>query len=54
MAIGRIDYQKSDKHSLFGRYLVESDYNPPAYDLNQNLLSVRQRRRRPGPGIHCR
>ena len=40
MAVGRIDYQSSDKHSLFGRYLVESDYNPPAYDLNKNMLSA--------------
>ena len=40
MAVGRIDYQKSDKHSLFGRYLIEQDYNPPAYDLSKNLLSA--------------
>ena len=40
MGIGRIDYQKSDKHSIFGRYLIEQDYNPPAYDLNKNLLSA--------------
>jgi len=40
MAVGRIDFQKSDKHSIFGRYLVEHDFNPPAYDLNKNLLSA--------------
>jgi carboxypeptidase family protein len=40
MAVGRIDYQKSDKHSIFGRYLIESAVAPPAYDLNKNLLSV--------------
>jgi Carboxypeptidase regulatory-like domain/TonB dependent receptor len=40
MAVGRIDYQKSEKHSLFGRYLIESAFAPPAYDLNKNLLSV--------------
>jgi hypothetical protein len=40
MAIGRIDYQKSDKHSLFGRYLIESAFAPPAYDLNKNVLSI--------------
>src|ERR1041385_79116 len=40
MVIGRIDLQKSDKHSIFGRYLIESDYSPPPYDLNHNLLST--------------
>jgi len=40
MAIGRIDLQKSDKHSMFGRYLMEKDYSPPPYDLNHNLLST--------------
>ena len=40
MAVGRIDYQRSAKHSIFGRYLVESEFNPPAYDLNHNLLSA--------------
>jgi hypothetical protein len=40
MMIGRIDYQKSDKHSIFGRYLIEQDFNPPAYDLSKNLLSA--------------
>jgi hypothetical protein len=39
MAIGRIDYQKSDKHSLFGRYLLEHLFNPAPYDLNHNPLS---------------
>ena len=38
--LGRIDYQRNDKHSLFGRYLIESAFAPPAYDLNKNLLSV--------------
>jgi hypothetical protein len=40
MVIGRLDLQKSDKHSIFGRYLIESDYSPPPYDLNHNLLST--------------
>ena len=39
MAIGRIDFQKSEKHSIFGRYLVESNYNPPAYEVNKNIIS---------------
>jgi hypothetical protein len=37
--VSRIDYQKSDKHSIFGRYLIESLYNPAPYDLNHNPLS---------------
>jgi hypothetical protein len=40
MVIGRIDLQKSDKHSIFGRYLMEKDHSPPPYDLNHNLLST--------------
>jgi Carboxypeptidase regulatory-like domain len=40
MMIGRIDYQRSSSHSIFGRYLVESVFIPPAYDLNHNLLSA--------------
>src|SRR5690242_8175205 len=33
-AIGKIDYQKSAKHSLFGRYLTESLVQPSPYDIN--------------------
>ena len=54
MAVGRIDYQKSDKHSMFGRYLIESEYNPPAYDLNHEPSECRKRRRWSYPGIHHR
>ena len=43
MAIARVDLQKSDKHSIFGRYLGEHDFSPPPYSLNHNLLSA-------GPG----
>ena len=39
MAIARVDYQLSANHSIFGRYLLETLYRPPAYDLNKNLLS---------------
>jgi hypothetical protein len=38
-AIGRIDYQKSANHSIFGRYLMEHLYKPAPFDLNQNPLS---------------
>ena len=37
--IGRIDYQQSANHSLFGRYLAEQVFNPAPFDLNQNPLS---------------
>jgi hypothetical protein len=40
MALGKVDYQRSADHSLFARYLMESVFIPPAYDLNKNLLSV--------------
>ena len=39
MALGRIDYQKSSNHSIFGRYLAESITIPPSYNLTNNLLS---------------
>jgi len=39
MAIGRIDYQKSAKHTIFGRYLMEHLFDPAPYDLNHNPLS---------------
>src|SRR5437667_215581 len=39
MVIGRIDYQKSGKHTIFGRYLMEHLFDPAPYDLNHNPLS---------------
>src|SRR5439155_12013596 len=39
MLIGRMDYQKSDKHTIFGRYLMEHLLDPAPYDLNHNPLS---------------
>jgi len=39
MIIGKIDYQRSASHSVFGRYLVESQLIPPSYDLNQSILT---------------
>jgi len=40
MAVGKIDFQWSPHHSLFGRYIVDSLKDPPAYELNHNLLSA--------------
>ncbi len=39
MAIGKIDYQRSASHSIFGRYLVDSLKETPPYLLNHNLFS---------------
>jgi carboxypeptidase family protein/TonB-dependent receptor-like protein len=39
MAVGRIDYQRSSNHSIFGRYLLDSLRRPAPFDLNHNPLS---------------
>jgi hypothetical protein len=36
--VGKMDYQKSDKHSLFGRVLLSSADIPNQWDFNTNLL----------------
>jgi hypothetical protein len=41
MVIGRIDYQKSDKNSIFGRYLLDSQFSPPPYSLSHNVLAAK-------------
>ena len=38
--VSRFDYQRSVKNQVFARYLVDSIFTPPSYDLNKNLLSV--------------
>src|SRR5216684_2704541 len=40
MAIGRIDYQRSAAHSIFGRYLLDHIFTPPAYDFDKNPLNA--------------
>ena len=40
MAVGKIDYQKSANHSLFGRYLQEHIYQPLPYPISHNLLTA--------------
>jgi len=40
MAVGKVDYQRSANHSLFGRYLVDSVKRPDSFSLNHNLLSA--------------
>ena len=38
-AIGRIDYQRSDNHSIFGRYLYDDTKIPPPFDVTHNLVT---------------
>jgi carboxypeptidase family protein len=38
--VGKIDYQLSSNHSIFGRYLVEGKKTPASFDLNNNPLSL--------------
>ena len=38
--IGRVDYQLTNNHSLFGRYLRETRLQPVGYDLTGNLLTA--------------
>jgi hypothetical protein len=38
-AVGKVDYQMTAKHSIFGRYLAATLYEPPPYDFSHNLLA---------------
>jgi hypothetical protein len=38
--VGKIDYQQSAKHSLFGRYMLTTYESPHPYTLTNNLLTV--------------
>ena len=40
--VGKVDYQKSPKHSLFGRVLVNSQFQPDSSKLTANLLPAVQ------------
>jgi hypothetical protein len=40
MIVGRMDYQWSANHSLFGRYLEEDIFQPSPYSISKNLLSA--------------
>ncbi len=39
-AIGRVDYQYSQKHSFFGRYMATFDKAPSPYAQTQNILTA--------------
>jgi len=38
--VGRIDFQQTDKNSLFGRVLLDHFHNPAPYELDQNVLNT--------------
>jgi carboxypeptidase family protein len=38
--VGRIDYQRSDKQTIFGRYLASSYTQPVPYSIDNNLLNT--------------
>jgi len=38
MAVGRVDYQWSDKHSVFGRYLMDTIQTTPPFNITKILL----------------
>ncbi len=38
--IGKVDYQQTDRHSFFGRYMITSFESPHPYKLSNNLLTL--------------
>ena len=38
--VGRVDYQKSNKQTVFGRYLASAFKQPVPYDIDHNLLNT--------------
>jgi hypothetical protein len=38
--LGRIDYQRSANHSIFGRYLFKFVLKPPPYETSDNVLTT--------------
>jgi hypothetical protein len=42
--VSRVDYKMSDKHSLFGRFMLDTLYQPTAYELGEksNLLQTQR------------
>ena len=39
-AIGRVDYQRSANHSIFGRYMYTLDKRPSPYAISDNVLTT--------------
>ncbi|HTR39007.1 MAG TPA: carboxypeptidase regulatory-like domain-containing protein [Bryobacteraceae bacterium] len=40
--LGRVDYQISERQTLFGRYMASAYYLPPAYAFSKNILDTVQ------------
>ena len=40
--LGRVDYQISQKQSIFGRYMATTFYQPSAYGISKNILASTQ------------
>jgi hypothetical protein len=40
--LGRMDYQISDKQSIFGRYMATTYYQPSSYGLSKDILDTAQ------------
>ena len=40
--VGRVDYQLNQKHSIFGRYMATTLYQPSAYGISKNILASTQ------------
>jgi hypothetical protein len=40
--LGRVDYQINANHSIFGRYMATTYYQPAAYGLSKNILASTQ------------
>jgi hypothetical protein len=38
-AVGKVDYQQSDRHSIFGRYMATTLDLPHPHELSGNLLA---------------
>jgi Carboxypeptidase regulatory-like domain len=41
-AVGRLDYQRSASHSIFGRYLIDRVLVPAPYDVDHNVLNAEE------------
>jgi hypothetical protein len=50
-AIGRVDFQKSANHSIFGRYMYTFDKAPAAFAQTNNVLTLAGTTGQPGAGI---
>jgi hypothetical protein len=52
--VGKVDYQKSDKHSLFGRVLIAPDNKPNPQNFNTGTASVHRLEKQPFQFVYDR